>query len=258
MKLNMWWLVVMSFITTNILLSSNNMAVQAQTFAEQQLQHYRVQEAQSEKNFILRSAFKARGLSFPPKNIYLRAFKKEGIIELWVEGYEGRFIKFKDYVVCASSGDLGPKRRQGDHQVPEGHYYIDKFNPESSYFLSLGINYPNHSDSILGQGSDLGGDIYIHGSCKTVGCLPISNSKIKELYWLCVLAKDSGQKKIRIDIYPFKFDNFVFYQQEFAKHKNRPDITSFWDKLRISYNYFERNRHPQQYNIAANGTYVYY
>ena len=105
--------------------------------------------------------------------------KKEGILEVWVKDYGDRFIKLKDYTICASAGKLGPKRRQGDMQVPEGYYYINKFNPQSQYFLSLGVSYPNRVDRASGYSSrSLGGNIYIHGECKTAGCVPINNNKI--------------------------------------------------------------------------------
>jgi murein L,D-transpeptidase YafK len=99
------------------------------------------------------------------------------------------FLHIKTYTVCATSGLIGPKRMQGDLQIPEGFYYIDRFNPYSNFYLSLGINYPNTSDRILGDKNNLGGDIFIHGDCVTIGCLPITDSEIKELYIFCVEAK---------------------------------------------------------------------
>ena len=59
------------------------------------------------------------------------------------------FTLFKTYKVCMQSGSIGPKRSEGDNQVPEGFYYINEFNPNSNYHLSLGLNYPNASDKML-------------------------------------------------------------------------------------------------------------
>ena len=146
-----------------------------------QLSTPRVLDARSSKDAILQREFEKRCLNYPPQEVFLRGFKKEGIIELWVKGNNGEFVKFKEYPICYSSGSLGPKRKQGDLQVPEGFYYISEFNPVSSYFLSMKISYPNQSDRIYGGGYALGGDIYIHGDCVTEGCLPMTNDKIKEL-----------------------------------------------------------------------------
>lgn len=87
-------------------------------------------------------------------------------------------------------------------QVPECFYNIEIFNPASSYYLSLGINYPNLSDKIKGEKSKLGGDIFIHGSTVTIGCILITDDKIKEVYIYSIYAKENGQNKI-----PFPFKN---------------------------------------------------
>src|SRR6476659_6148770 len=94
------------------------------------------------------------------------------------------FRLFKTYKVCALAGTLGPKRMEGDYQVPEGFYLIDEFNHQSTYYLSLGINYPNASYRILSDSLRPGSVIYIHGSCVTVGCIPITDQQIDELYIL--------------------------------------------------------------------------
>jgi len=227
------------------------------SFANEQLRFPRVWEAKIGTENSIKSAFALRGLSFPPKNIYFRAFKKEGILEVWVEHNNGQYVKFKDYTVCVSGGALGPKRRQGDYQVPEGFYYVNRFNPTSTYFLSLGIDYPNASDRILGGYENLGGDIYIHGACSTAGCLPLGNDKIKEVYWLAVLAKDNGQELIPVHIFPFKFDNFEHYQTEFSKNANRPYLIQFWDNLKKGYDYFEIYKTLPTVTVNGDGSYQY-
>ena len=90
--------------------------------------------------------------------------------------------------------------------------FIEVFNPKSDYYLSLGINYPNAADSVLGFKENLGNDIYIHGNCVSVGCIPITDEKIKELYTIADGARKSGQNTIRVDIFPFKFsfDDTIF------------------------------------------------
>jgi murein L,D-transpeptidase YafK len=92
---------------------------------------------------------------------------------------------------------------EGDYQVPEGFYYINEFNPKSAYHLSLGLNYPNASDKVLSDSIKPGGDIYIHGNCVTVGCIPLQNNQIEELYVLAANAKNAGQDFIRFISSPF-------------------------------------------------------
>jgi murein L,D-transpeptidase YafK len=104
-------------------------------------------------------------------------------------------------------GSLGPKRIQGDYQVPEGFYYVNEFNPNSNYHLALGLNYPNASDKILSDSVQPGGDIYIHGSCVTTGCIPIKDDQIEELYVLTTFARNLGQDFIPVHIFPVRFNN---------------------------------------------------
>ena len=76
------------------------------------------------------------------------------------------------YPLAATSGQLGPKRHTGDCQVPEGFYEIYRFNPQSNFHLSLGLNYPNTADRALGEPAP-GSDIFIHGGAVTMGYLPV-------------------------------------------------------------------------------------
>ena len=115
--------------------------------------------------------FEQKKLTWPPQAMYIRSFKYDRQLEVWVKGNAKEPYKlFKTYKVCALAGTLGPKRMQGDYQVPEGFYHINEFNPNSNYHLSLGLNYPNLSDRMLSDSLEPGGDIYIHGSCVTTGC----------------------------------------------------------------------------------------
>ncbi|MGB0929791.1 MAG: L,D-transpeptidase family protein [Chitinophagales bacterium] len=230
----------------------------AQGFENSQLKFSRVRTAKADKEYKLQQKFAARNLPYPPTEVYFRAFKKEGVLEIWVKGWDGRFKKFDDYTSCASSGDLGPKRRQGDEQVPEGFYHISRFNPQSNYYLSLGINYPNQADRINSTHSRLGGSIYIHGSCKTIGCIPLTNEKIKEVYLLAVKAKNSGQGKIPIHIFPFKFNNFSYAQQEKSKRSYNYPLLSFWENLKQGYDYFENNKVVPRVSVNSDGSYAFY
>jgi murein L,D-transpeptidase YafK len=148
------------------------------SFAEYQRNFPRLNDILRKKEDSLRRQFNERGLSWPAKYIYLRSFKYDSQLEVWVKNEKNdAFQLFKTYKVCAMAGTLGPKRMEGDYQVPEGFYYINEFNPRSVYHLSLGLNYPNASDRYLSDAIQPGGDIYIHGSCVTTGCIPIPDPK---------------------------------------------------------------------------------
>ena len=98
----------------------------------------------------LEKQFAAKKLKFPPVEMYVRSFKLDRKLEVWIkDSANGPYKLFKTYKVCMESGVLGPKRMEGDYQVPEGFYYINEFNPNSNYHLALGLNYPNASDKIL-------------------------------------------------------------------------------------------------------------
>ena len=112
----------------------------------------------------------------------------------------GRFIR--SYPSLAASGHAGPKLRQGDYQVPEGVYRIEWLNPNSSYHLSMKVNYPNAFDLRMARRDgrkNLGGDIFIHGRNVSIGCVALGDPAIEELF---TLAADTGHQRIRVIIAP--------------------------------------------------------
>jgi murein L,D-transpeptidase YafK len=227
----------------------------AQTFAETQLKHERVKTTFSEKDSILRKLCKEKDLPYPPSAIFLRVFKKDTLIELW--SFSPKLKKYallKYYSICSSSGVLGPKRQEGDLQVPEGFYYITTFNPNSSFYLSLGIDYPNASDRILGTKAKLGNAIMIHGNCVTIGCIPITNDCIKEVYWLAVLARSNGQKEIPVHILPMRLDNdgMQYLTTTFPKDTSK---INFWKGLQRGYRFFDSTHTLPQIRVGKKGEY---
>ncbi len=116
--------------------------------------------------------------------------------------------------------------------MPEGFYAIDRFNPNSAYYLSLGLNYPNAADRALGE-PDPGGDIFIHGGNVTIGCLPITNVGIAEVYLLAARARAGGQRAIPVHIFPFPLT-----REELPRHQDNPNFT-FWQGLAPQYAHFE-------------------
>jgi murein L,D-transpeptidase YafK len=208
-------------------------------FRNSQMSSDRVLNAWKKYNNILQNTFAAGNLQWPATDIYLRAFKLQNEMELWARDNANQEYKLvKIYRICAISGTAGPKRKQGDKQVPEGYYFIDDFNPKSDYHLSMQLNYPNYSDMMQGK-SNLGGDIYIHGGCLTVGCLPMEDEGIREIYTLCLNAKFNGQEYIPVHIFPTRMGKtgMAYLQKAGAGNANKQQ---FWNVLKNSYDYFEQ------------------
>ncbi len=129
-----------------------------------------------------------------PSKISLVALKKERLLQVYVHK-DGKPKLLKTYPFTAYSGTLGPKLKQGDEQIPEGIYTIQHLNPNSSYHLSMKISYPNEFDrkmAIKDKRTTLGGDIFIHGEAVTIGCIPIGNVAIEELFVLAAKALPNG------------------------------------------------------------------
>jgi len=160
------------------------------------------------------------------------------------------------YPICGASGRLGPKRRQGDKQIPEGFYRIDRYNPESIAWLSIGMNYPNAADKIKGRGGDLGGNIFIHGSCISWGCLAIGDDNIEDVYLYAVHARASGQKDIPVYVFPFRMTdaNMDRYAVLYAE---RPQLKPFWRNLKKGHDLFASSGKPLKVRVDKNGDYAF-
>src|SRR6266436_387264 len=244
-------------LTFVLMLTIPSLAEEAKTFRELQWEYPRVRTASTEKDEVLRQRFKEKGLAFPPRAILLRAFKKEALLELWAAGVDDKpYVLVHEYRICSSSGTLGPKRRFGDEQVPEGFYELDWFNPQSNFFLSLHISYPNESDRILGSRTNPGGDIFLHGNCVTIGCLPITDDGIKEVYWLAVLARTAGQTQLPIEIFPARLTDHELDQLA-AERRAEPQVVEFWQNLKQGFDYFEKYHSPPTVHIGRGGKYVF-
>lgn len=228
----------------------------AQDFKASQLKNPRVRVAQREKEDLLRHEFQAKGLPYPPREIVMRAFKQEGVFELWVRSEASQpFVLLKEYRICASSGGPGPKRIEGDHQVPEGFYWVESFNPASQFYLSLRVNYPNASDRILSNRRRPGGDIYIHGNCVTLGCITLTDEGIKEVYWLTVEARAAGQRQIPIHILPARLDDAGLRRLR-ESVKPDPILWAFWLNLKEGFDHFERHKNLPHIRVSSDGRYV--
>ncbi len=138
------------------------------------------------------SACKRAGIDYPPRRVYLLAFKGERRLEVWGADASGPYRRLHTYPVLAASGTAGVKRREGDRQVPEGLYRITTLNPNSAFHLSMRVDYPNATDvanSDVPRGR-MGGDIYVHGGAASIGCLALGDPAIEELFPLVAQARD--------------------------------------------------------------------
>jgi murein L,D-transpeptidase YafK len=217
----------------------------------------RINDALKKKEDTLMKQFEEKKLAWPARYMYIRSFKYDSQIEVWVkQDLNDPFALFKTYRVCAMAGSLGPKRMAGDYQVPEGFYYINEFNPKSNYHLSLGLNYPNASDRILSDSLMPGGDIYIHGSCVTTGCIPVNNEQIEELYILAAHAKSEGQDFIPVHIFPIRFDNPRSGEYLKKYVKDFPEYLPLADELKHAYTYFEKTHKLPVIMVSKKGDYV--
>lgn len=205
----------------------------------------------------LKAEFKKQGLTWPAKYLFIRSFKYDAQLEVWVKNTrEEKYKLFKTYRVCMQSGTMGPKRMQGDFQVPEGFYYINEFNPNSNYHLSLGLNYPNASDKILSDPKRPGGDIYLHGSCVSIGCIPLTDAEIDEVYILASYAHAEGQEFIPVHVFPIRYSNkkSVTYFNDYTE--KMPELRDFSKQLEKAFNEFEKTHQLPVIMIDRKGNYV--
>ena len=175
--------------------------------------------------------------------VFLRIFKMEGTLELWLKPDQGkRFILFDSYPICAWSGSLGPKTKTGDRQAPEGFYAVGlkHLNPYSSYHLSFDLGYPNAYDRAKGY---TGSYLMVHGNCLSDGCYAMTDKGIEEIYTLVKAALEKGQPFFRVHCFPFKMTKENLAQtQKSPWHK-------FWLMLAPVYDYFEKRGLPPEVTV---------
>ncbi len=224
-------------------------------FKVSQLRQKRVQIAYRDKERLLQQLLTDKGIASFRIELFIRAFKREKVLEVWVkEKKQPQFTLLKQYAFCASSGVLGPKNQQGDGQIPEGFYQIDRFNPSSNFYLSLGINYPNRADRRR-EKRNLSGDIFLHGDCVTIGCIPLTNDKIKEVFLLAVEAKSNGQASIPVHIFPARLDE-TGWKKLREEYLSEPELVPFWQNLKTGYDVFDKSKELPPITIDAKGGYL--
>jgi murein L,D-transpeptidase YafK len=177
--------------------------------------------------------------------ILVRLFKQEAELEVWKQTRSGQFALLKTYPICRWSGDLGPKVREGDRQAPEGFYSITpgQMNPQSAYYLSFNIGYPNAFDKALGR---TGSQLMVHGDCSSRGCYAMTDEQIAEIYSLGRESFFGGQRAFQVQAYPFKFTPV-----NLAKHRNNPNMP-FWKMIKEGYDHFEVTRQEPKVEFCEN------
>lgn len=190
----------------------------------------------------------ARGTD-PASPVLFRAYKKESEIEVWKRGPGGRFVHIKTFPICRWSGQLGPKRQTGDRQTPEGFYSVPKrqMNPNSRYYLSFDVGYPNAYDRAHGG---TGSAVMVHGVCSSMGCFAMTDRSVGEIYAIARDALKGGQAAFQFQAYPFRMS-----AENMARHRADPNY-AFWQQLKEGADRFEATGEELQVGVEG-GRYVF-
>ncbi len=175
--------------------------------------------------------------------VFIRVFKQSSELEVWMQRHDGTWLLVRTWPICAWSGELGPKLREGDLQTPEGFYYITpgRMNPNSQWHLAMNIGYPNAYDREHGR---TGSFIMIHGVCGSSGCLAMTNEGIEPIYTLVEAALNAGQNIVRVHIFPFRMSDEVLASASGSRWE------SFWLNLHQGYRFFEEHGAPPNVEVV--------
>lgn len=210
----------------------------------------RSQRAFEKRTPVVKELFERAGLSFPPAELAFVAYKQEKELEVWAAAEKGgKARRVATYGICAASGALGPKRFEGDRQVPEGHYVLSYGWAESNYHLEMKVSYPNMVDKVLGpKNRPLGGEIMIHGACASIGCLAMGDERAEELW---VMMKTLGDARVKVQIYPARDMAALLRDPERAAHHG------FWRNLKEGRDFLEREGRLPVVKADWRGVYTY-
>lgn len=175
--------------------------------------------------------------------ILIRAYKKESELEVWKQTASGDYQLLKTFPMCRWSGQLGPKKSEGDRQVPEGFYSITQgqMNPNSSFYLAFNIGYPNTYDRAHGR---TGSAIMVHGVCSSRGCFAMTNEQIADIYALTREAFGGGQKAVHMQSLPFRMT-----AQNLAKYRADENMP-FWKNLKEGSDHFDVTKREPQVQVC--------
>lgn len=189
------------------------------------------------------SAMKSKGMRISDP-VMIRIFKQESELEIWKRGSSGKFALLKTYPMCRWSGQLGPKKTEGDRQAPEGFYHVTKgmLNPASDYFLSFNLGFPNTYDRAFGR---TGTALMVHGACTSSGCFALTNDGVGEIYAVVREALDAGQEAVQVQSFPFRMT-----PQNMAMNRGDPNM-EFWRNLEEGADHFEATRQPPKVAVCG-------
>lgn len=175
--------------------------------------------------------------------VLIRIFKEESELEIWKIKPSGEYALFKTYPICRWSGKLGPKKKTGDRQAPEGFYQVNMglLNPKSQYYLSFNLGYPNRLESALGY---TGEALMVHGACSSSGCFAMTDPQVAELYAMVQKAMRSGQRSFQVQSYPFRMTS-----AKMTGHAGDPNM-AFWRNLKQGYDAFERTKREVKVSVC--------
>lgn len=184
--------------------------------------------------------------------VYLRLFKEEQELELWMRrSGENSYSLFKVYRMSDVEGKLGPKLKEGDGQAPEGFYYVSasRFVPDTKHHLGFDLGYPNDYDKHHGR---TGGNLMIHGGARAAGAFAVPPKGMEEVYTLATSAVSSGQKFFRVNVFPFRMTD----KRMDAEFKRSSKWLKFWINLKEGYDFFENAHFPP--DVALSGDDYHY
>lgn len=185
---------------------------------------------------------KAKGME-KSSPILIRIYKEEDILEVWKQKDTGRYALLESFEICKWSGVLGPKFKEGDRQAPEGFYSVGKaqMNPNSEYYLSFNIGYPNRFDRSHGR---TGTHLMVHGACSSAGCYSMTDEQVADIYAMARDAIAGGQDYFQVQAYPFRMT-----AANMAKHVTNPHF-EFWKMLKEGYDHFELTNYPPKVDVC--------
>lgn len=185
----------------------------------------------------------------PGAEAFVRVFKREHLLELWMKKSDGRFALFRAYEICKYSGGLGPKLAEGDRQAPEGFYRVARaqLNPASRHHLAFNIGFPNALDRELGR---TGSALMVHGGCTSIGCYAMTDAQIDEIYAVVEAALNAGQREVDVAIFPFRMTETALQAEAGS------EWSGFWRNLKQGFDLFEAHRAPPPV-AACEGEYVF-
>jgi murein L,D-transpeptidase YafK len=221
-------------------------------------QHFsRVKNAYDKQLVKVQSIINSYNIDLSSLEIFIRAYKFEKVIEIFGKRKsDEKYTLLCEFPFCVLSGGLGPKRKQGDLQVPEGIYYIDRFNPWSNFHLSLGINYPNEFDKANAIANNPGGDIFIHGNCVSVGCIPLTDQVIEQVYILALEANNNGQSEIPVHIFPQRMSSLPYLSNTDWWRALFNEQKTLWSQLSDIDRLFNEQHTLPKININKQGYFI--